>query len=457
MNLPSLHKLPTSSRMTPGAHWLDRKRLSIYASVALVCYAAVFIIYLYRTVWQQLADFPPIAMDILPFWSASFLALHGHAVDAYNLKALTSVELGASSYFRTMGSILPWLYPPNTLLIMSPLALLPLQAAAVAFIGGTAALFVKTIHSIVPHRITILVALAFPGAAVVALTGQNGMLTAALAAAGLLALPRRPVAAGICFGLLCMKPHLVVLFPLALLCSHSWRALLAFTLTTLSTLALAALWFGPATFAAFVHNAGMAAGFVESGRAFLARMPTAMALAKLAHATLTIGYAAQVISASLAAAAVWYAWHKECTYALRAATLVCASLLVSPYLYDYDLAWYGVLIAWYCNYGLRDGWQRGEREWLIVLWLAPLAGMMIVTRLSFQFLPLLTVTTLGMLVRRIALERNSMPVRVPAFEPGTGTRAADHDTYRKHVTEPSDGRPQPAPCDANSSHRSTKI
>ena len=434
MSLPSSHKLPVSSRMTrgldaaAGTHWLDLKRLSTYTSVALVCYVAVFVIYLYRVVWQQLADFPPMAMDILPFWSASFLALHGHAVDAYNIRTLTGVEMSASPYFRTMGALLPWLYPPNTLLIMSPLALLPLHAAAVAFIGGTTALFVKAIHSIVPHRITILVALAFPGVAVVGLAGQNGMLTAALAAAGLFALPRRPVLAGILFGLLCMKPHLVVLFPLALLVARSWRALLSFMLTTLASLALAAILFGPGTFSAFLHNAGMAAGFVESGRAVLTRMPTALALMKLAHAPLTAGYAAQAISASLAAAAVWHAWHKECTYALRAATLVCASLLVSPYLYDYDLAWYGVLIAWYCNYGLRHGWLRGEREWLIVLWLAPLAGMMIVTRLPFQFLPLITVTTLGMLARRIALERNSMPVPAPAASQITGTRAADHGT-----------------------------
>lgn len=414
MSLLSSHELPASAPATGRSHWLNRQRLSIYASVALVCYVAVFIIYLYRTVWQQLADFPPIALDILPFWSASLLALQGHAVDAYNIKTLTAVEMSASPYFRTMGSVLPWLYPPNTLLIMSPLALLPLHAAAVVFIGGSTALFVKAIHSIVPHRLTILVALAFPGVAVVALAGQNGMLTAALAAAGLIALPRRPVLAGIGFGLLCMKPHLVVLFPLALLFSRSWRALLAFVLTTVSTLALAAILFGPDTFTAFLHNASIAAGYVESGRAFLARMPTALALMKLAHAPLTAGYAAQAVSASLALAAVWYAWHQACPYALRAATLVCASLLVSPYLYDYDLAWYGVLIAWYCQHGLRHGWLRGERNWLVVLWLAPLAGMMIVTRLPLQFLPLLTLATLGMLVRRIALERSSQPMRAPA-------------------------------------------
>jgi hypothetical protein len=168
--------------------------------------------------------------------------------------------------------------------------------------------------------------------------------------------------------------------------------------------------FGTGTFTAFMHNAGMAAGFVESGRVALARMPTAFALMKLAQAPVALAYAAQGMSALLATAAVWYAWRDECSYALRAATLICASLLVSPYLYDYDLAWYGVLIAWYCRYGLIHGWKRWEREWLIVLWLAPLAGVVVITRVPIQFLPLLSMTTLGMLVRRIALERHSAPL-----------------------------------------------
>ncbi|WP_281664890.1 glycosyltransferase family 87 protein [Paraburkholderia fungorum] len=426
MNLKSSHVLPSDRRIEAAgsahprsasrAHWLDSRRLSLYSLAALACYAVFLAVYLYRVLWQQRADFPPLAMDFLPFWSASFLAQHGHAVDAYNLKALTDVEMSAAPYFRTMGSILPWLYPPNSLLIMAPLALLPFQAAAVAFIAGTFALFAKAIHSIVPRRQTLLVTLAFPGVALVALMGQNGMLTAALAAVGLLALRRRPAIAGICFGLLCMKPHLVLLFPFALLCGRSWRALLAFALTAASTLALAALLFGPGTFTAFVHNAGMAAGFVESGRAAMARVPTAFALAKLAHAPAAWAYVAQAVSAVLAIGAVWYAWHRPCAYALRAATLICASLLVSPYLYDYDLAWYGVLIAWYCSYGMAHGWQRGEREWLVVLWLAPLAGMVVISRLPFQFLPLLTMTTLGMLARRIAVERNrAMPTHCTRY------------------------------------------
>ncbi len=259
-----------------------------------------------------------------------------------------------------------------------PLALLPFKFAAVAFLGGTLALFVRVICAIVPGRQTVLVALAFPGAALVLVSGQNGLLTASIAGLGLVLLRRHPIMAGICLGMLCIKPHLAVLFPLALLCSRSWRALAAMAATAAVLLVVSVLAFGTGTLAAFLHNAGMIAGFVESGRAALARIPTVFALATLAHVPAAWAYAAQGAVALIAAAAVCNAWGRGCSYELRAAVLICASLLVSPYLFDYDLTWLGMLIAWCVRHGLARGWKRFEREWLVGLWFAPIAGVFVV-------------------------------------------------------------------------------
>ena len=62
-----------------------------------------------------------------------------------------------------------------------------------------------------------MLALAFPATFINLFHGQNGFLNAALLGAALLALDRRPVVAGILFGLLSYKPHLGLLVPLALL------------------------------------------------------------------------------------------------------------------------------------------------------------------------------------------------------------------------------------------------
>jgi hypothetical protein len=396
-----------TSHALRGQHWLNGERLRTYSLVALASYALFLLVYLYRVEWQHRPDFGPLAMDFLPFWSASFLALHRHAIDAYNVIALTAVETEAIS--RDPG-ILPWLYPPTFLLVVYPLALLPFKIAAVAFLGGTLALFVRVMCAIVPSRQTALLTLAFPGAALVLVCGQNGLLTASIAGLGLVLLRRHPVFAGICLGLLCIKPHLAVLFPLALLCSRSWRALASMAATAAVLLAVSVLVFGTGTLAAFLYNAGMIAGLVESGRAALARIPTVFALATLAHVPSVWAYAAQGAVALVAASAVCNAWSRDCSYALRAAVLVCASLLVSPYLFDYDLTWLGVLLAWCVRHGLARGWKRHEREWLLGLWLMPVAGVFVVTHLKFQFMPLVIATTLWMLMRRIAQERQEPAV-----------------------------------------------
>ncbi len=92
-------------------HWLNGERLRTYSLVALTCYA----VFLHSsTCTGPSGSTGPTSarwrLDFLPFWSASFLALHRHAIDAYNVVALTAVETDAIS--RDPG-ILPWLYPPT--------------------------------------------------------------------------------------------------------------------------------------------------------------------------------------------------------------------------------------------------------------------------------------------------------------------------------------------------------
>ena len=131
-------------------------------------------------------------------------------------------------------------------------------------------------------------------------------------------------------------------------------------------------------------------------------MPSVFALATMAGWPAIVADGLQLLSAATAAIAVIYAWRGACSYALRAATLACACLLVSPYLYDYDLTWYGIVIAWYARHAWTHGWRRLDREWLLLLWLMPLAGLAVVPHLSFQFMPLVTLASLGLLVSRIA-------------------------------------------------------
>ncbi|MEX4005358.1 glycosyltransferase family 87 protein [Paraburkholderia sp. EG285A] len=386
------------------SHWLSGTRLWIYPLAVLIYFAGVALAYGYHVWWLKDPRMAPLAVDFLPFWSASHLALQGHAADAYNLAVLTPIEQRAAG--RSIGT-LPWLYPPTFLLFVYPLALLPFTLSAPLFLFGTLALFAKVVKTIAPHPHTALIALAFPGSALVLAAGQNGLLTASLMGLGLALLRRRPILAGLCFALVAMKPQLCVLIPLALLVSRSWRALGAMMVGVAISLTLSVLAFGSDTLAAFLHNMALANSYVESGRALMFRVPTLFAAFKLLHAPIVVAGAAQAISALCAAAAVCYAWSRPSAYGLRAAVLVCASLLVSPYLYDYDLTWYGILIAWVIYHAREHGFQRGQREWLAVLWLAPVAGLTIVAHLHVPFTPFISIATLWMLVSQIARERGA--------------------------------------------------
>jgi len=405
-------------------HWLNRDRVRVYAGAALLAELLFVVIYLTRMFLARHGALGPLSQDFSPIWSAAWLAAHGHAADAWQFPLLFAVEKVAIPTITLADGTQPWLYPPTMLLLVLPLGGLPYTLALVLWLGIGIALFAATMHATVQRDAAWLCALAFPGAFLTVIVGQTSLFTATLAALGLLTLNRRPVCAGICFGLLTMKPQLAVLFPLALLCAGQWRALAAWAATIAVSALLATVAFGVGPWIAFMHVVGDVYSILSTGHAKLARMPTVFALATMAGWPALVARGLQLLSAAGAAIAVVYAWRGTCSYALRAATLACAGLLVSPYLYDYDLTWYGLVIAWYARYAWTHGWRHFDREWLMLLWPMPLAGLAIVPHLPFQFMPLVTLASLALLVSRIAQERRDAPSMPDARDISTETEFA---------------------------------
>lgn len=430
IRLPGRHVLPACDAHPelPAAgprrrpHWLTLRRVRTCAHFALFGYIVFLGIYVVRRFGPHDAMIPSLGIDFAPTWRAAWLAAHGRALDVWHVAALHAAREQALPAMHGMQVEPLWQHPPGMLLIVTPLGWLPYVFAALLWIGGSYALFAAICHAIVQRRSASLCACAFPGAFLAAIAGQNSLLTAATAGFGLLLLQRRPIAAGICFGILTLiVPQLAVLFPLALLCAAQWRALAAWAVTVGASTAITMLAFGPDVWIDFMSGLTGAYRIIDTGHASLTRMPTAFALATLADWPPIVAYTLQAASIVFAIGAVCYAWRGSCTYALRAATLTCASLLVSPYLRDYDLTWYGILIAWYARYAFALGWHRFDREWLALLWLLPLAGSRIADYLSIQFMPLVTAATLALLVARIARERHDAPCLPDAHDSATDT------------------------------------
>ncbi|MFC4519352.1 glycosyltransferase family 87 protein [Cupriavidus pinatubonensis] len=386
-------------------HWLDAERMRLYSCAALICYVVFFGIWMYRAWILNIAGLFPPGADFVVFWSAAKVALEHGAVAPYNLDLLQAKEIATVPQVLVGGGALPWLYPPTFLLAILPLGLLPYGAAAFVFLTGGACWYGWAMSRTLPWRGAWIAALGFPGVAVCIATGQNSLWLAGTAGLALTLLRQRPVLAGALLGLVTVKPHIAIMFPLALLCAGQWRALLGMAASAAALAALSLVCFGVEPVLAFLSATGLARAAVENGTAPLIRMPTMFAATKLLFGGVVLPYVVHAVCACAAVASVIYAWSRPCSFALRAAVLSTAMLLVPPYLYDYDLAFLGIAMAWLGIHAHRCGWLTGERELLVVLWLLPLYGLLLGEWFGIQLMPIGLVLALALGVWRIRLER----------------------------------------------------
>lgn len=382
-------------------HWSDdRARVRLYAFAGLLCLLGAL------GVWCKLHFFTdpprigPFGLDFLPFWGASHFVLEGHPLDAYNVELMTRVQLAAEPWTAKLGGYMPWLYPPVMMVFLTPVAFLPFLPAYFIYAGIGFALYYAALRRTAPWQDARLPTLGFSGVMLVILSGQIALYTTAAAGFSLVLLRKRPVWAGIVAGLLFVKPHVALLFPLAFLCARQWRALAACIATVAVMTLLAAAVFGIDAYVAFWQANEYARQSLTNGTAQLDRIPTFFIAARMMGAPKLVALAIHGVIALGAVAVVIDFWRRPTPFALRAATLICATTLISPYLYDYDLAMLALVIAWYVRDGVARGWLRGEREWLVVLWITPLFGLFFVLFVHFQIMPFVTLATLGMLWRR---------------------------------------------------------
>ena len=163
----------------------------------------------------------PIANDFVDVWAAGHLALDGNAAAAYDWTLHKAAEVAAVGH--DFENYYGWHYPPTFFFVAATLAMLPYSAAALVWLGATLPAYVTAVRHIVGERAGIFIALGSPAVLWNASAGQNGYFTAALMGGALGLMQRRPWLAGLCLGLLSYKPHLGLLFPLALIAGSCWR------------------------------------------------------------------------------------------------------------------------------------------------------------------------------------------------------------------------------------------
>jgi hypothetical protein len=335
-------------------------------------------------------------------WIAGRLTLEHGAASAYDWQTMLAAEQEATG--GAIKGIYVWPYPPPFFFATVAVALLPFGAALLAWTSVMLLAFLRAIHAIVPHWPAPIVALASPLTLWTVAIGQNSTLMAALLGGSLACLPTRPVLAGVLLGLLTYKPHFGLLFPLVLVLNRSWHAIAAAVCTAIVLAVGSWLVFGGeswALFAAHLHRFGSTA--LETNDVGWGKLQSVYGLLRSFGAGAGTAWGAHIAVAIATTAAIALAWTRPLPYALKAALFSVATLLVTPYVFFYDLVALAVPIAFLVADGLQTCFLRGERSALVLFALASL----LILPLG-QFLPLgqakglfLIVCALAFVIQRI--------------------------------------------------------
>jgi hypothetical protein len=300
-----------------------------------------------------------IPTDFINVWSAGRLVQDGHPALAYDWDIQKQVQVAVLG--QSYPGNFAWHYPPPFLFVAGVLARFPY---AVAYIGWAVASFVPYLlmmRSVVGRPFGLVLAAAFPVVLINTLVGQNGFLTASLIGGMLVLLPTRPVLSGIRLGLLSYKPQYGLLFPLVLIAASQWRVF--FTAAAVAAAMAIASWlaFGTQSWQAFVHWLPMfSQAFLTEGRAPWGKMQSIFALVRFCGGGEQWAWIFQWIMTGTVAVTLVALWRSRIDYSLKAAALATGTLLVTPYLFLYDLMVLAIPVAFLVRLGLSEGFRRYE-------------------------------------------------------------------------------------------------
>lgn len=337
--------------------------------------------------------------DFVAFWSAADLAVRGESESSYDVAAIQTAQhlLIGDKYWGVM----PWLYPPTYLLLILPIGYLSYFVAlalwqALPLIGFMLVMsrfgLPRLLYWLIPLSASVVETIE---------TGQNGLQVALLLAGGLLILERYPKIAGVLFALVTFKPQLALLVAPALVIRGHWRALgtMMGALAVLVGMSIAAFGVGP--WLAFFQNLSYQQNQLVLGGVPWVRMPTIFAAARVSGLDVTSAQLVQGVVALGAVAGVAWAWWHRVPFNLRAALLVAAILLTTPYASDYDQVMLLLPIAWLILEAQREPLKHLEIATMVLVWMLPSWWMQALAReAGVSFGPVILMAFYGMILNR---------------------------------------------------------
>ena len=354
--------------------------------------------------------------DSFALWSWGRFVAEYNAAAIYDPEKLRPAQLALG---MDPGASYPFGYPPSALLLLWLLAQLPGWLSFLALMGLSLPLYLWATLGRAWRPAALAAALAAPATAITIVSGQSGFLAAALLAGGLRLAAKKPLAAGVLFGLLSYKPQLGLLVPVALVAAGLRRTLAAAAATALLLAVATGLGFGFAAWPAWITSIpAVSRQFAAESSEIVHLMPTVLAASLQLGAAPAAAQAAQGVVTAAAAALVWVLYRAG-PGPLAAAGLLCAALLATPYAFVYDMPVVTTAVVWLVIEEQRAGDAFGTGE-VVVLILAMLSPMALASGHSvFPIAPLSLVLLLGVIARR-SWQRRPQPAPLARPLPARG-------------------------------------
>jgi alpha-1,2-mannosyltransferase len=235
---------------------------------------------------------------------------------------------------------------------------------------------------------------------------------------------RRPVVAGACFGAMAYKPHLALVIPFALIFARRWRTLIVAAVTAASFCLASLIAFGASAWSGFFADASFAGAALQNNLVGNEKMQSVFAAVRLLHGSLALAWGAQIAAALCAIGALWLLQWRAFRTAAEAPAVVCAGLLASPFVLDYDLTLGAIPLVWLLGEGRRAGFLPFEKALMGLAFALPLISRIAAGAVGLPLAPLTIAAVLALILRRALMPTaDSAARRQPEdpFLPGART------------------------------------
>ncbi|RSK33022.1 DUF2029 domain-containing protein [Rhodovulum iodosum] len=385
---------------------MTRDRVRLFPRIILFGYLLAACLTIGFWFAQPLSGVSHPGGDFIAFYAAGKLAAAGQATAAYDMAYLRETYMGV---LPGVDGYIGWYYPPSYFLPFHFLSGLPYFGALALWLGATAAAFVVAVRPLIRSAREAWVVAAAPPLFYNMFDGQNGFLTAALMVWLYRALPARPVAAGVALGLLAVKPHLALLFPVLLIAWRQWRALAAAAATVAATTLVSAGLYGPEPWVVFFTENlnGLSRLHLDAQVFQITRISSPLSFALSLGWNATAARALQIGFAAAVVAVLVLLVRRGADRRLVFAVTAVAAVPVAPhnFLYDWVILVLPMLILWRAVEA--SGLRRFEMPVILVVYAAalPLGSLPRHWPVSFGF-PIL-LAFLAVLVRRAWCDANA--------------------------------------------------